>query len=95
MENNDYCYKCKTKLRKVMHKRNGPKQCYECRPKRNYYPIKIKKSKPIPESETELGDGSIFEDCPKAIKEYNLEAGVSSTKTQRKDISYGTSDIYK
>ena len=96
----DKCQTCGVELKKVRHPRTSPKNCYDCRPPRSTNSVQarkvftdILKNKPN-SKDTELGDGSIFEDCPKAVNEYKREMDVNSLKKEIKQVSYGTSDIY-
>ena len=94
------CKECGIKLKKVRHPRTSPKNCYDCRPPRSPSYLKAKEvcndilNNPIPISQTELGNGSKFEDCPIAVKEYELEKG---TRFIRKttETTFGVSSIHE
>ena len=54
---------------------------------------KNKKRKLNPRSQTKLDDGLVFEDCPKAVKEYELEIGVKGYKPKSPEVNFGVSDL--
>ena len=95
----DKCQQCGVELKKVRHPRTSPKNCYDCRPARSTNSVQarkvfadILKNKPN-SKDTELGDGSIFEDCPKAVAEYEMEKDVNKYKYVIKEVNFGTSPI--
>jgi len=77
----DYCKECEIKLKPVRQPRTNFKKCAECRSddikgaNELRYIYKNAITNPIPESETELGDGSMFEDIPKDVAKKEIEYG--------------------
>ena len=95
----DKCQQCGVELKKVRHPRTSPKNCYDCRPSRSTNSVQAKKvfadilKRKRNPKDTELGDGSRFEDCPIGLAEYEKEKGVKNYKAVKKDIHFGTSPI--
>lgn len=86
----NYCAKCKIKLKSVKQPRTTFKKCHDCRSDdikganelRNIYKTSI--NNPIPESETELGDGSMFLDIPKDVAKREVAYG----KIDKRAVGY-------
>jgi len=91
------CFKCDVPLRKTKQFRVKPTMCSDCRGEANSSDANIRKiqkeMKLKPMSQNELGDGSFFEDCPNAVKEYELEIGVKGYKPISPEVNFGVSPL--
>ena len=87
------CFKCDTPLKKTNYFRFKPVMCNDCRGEANSNNSTIreiqKEMKLLPPSHTELGDGTMFEDDPIAVKEED-NARYSRVAPE---VHFGVSDI--
>jgi hypothetical protein len=86
----DYCKECKIKLKPVRQPRNNFKKCADCRSddikgaNELRYIFKDAINNPIPESQSELGDGSMFEDISNDVAENEVKYG----KVDKRAVGY-------
>jgi len=86
----DYCKECKIKLKPVRQQRNNFKKCADCRSddikgaNELRYIFKDAINNPIPESQSELGDGSMFEDISNDVAENEVKYG----KVDKRAVGY-------
>ena len=86
----DYCKECQIELKPVRQPRTNFKKCTDCRSddikgaNELRYIYKNSINNPIPESETEIGDGSMFEDIPDDVAEKEVKYG----KVDKRAVGY-------
>jgi|TARA_R110000796_G_scaffold11617_2_gene39267 DNA-directed RNA polymerase subunit M/transcription elongation factor TFIIS len=86
----DYCKECQIELKPVRQPRTNFKKCSDCRSddikgaNELRYIYKNSINNPIPESETEIGDGSMFEDIPDDVAEKEVKYG----KVDKRAVGY-------
>ena len=86
----DYCEECEIELKPVRQPRTNFKKCSDCRSddikgaNELRYIYKNSINNPIPESETEIGDGSMFEDIPDDVAEKEVKYG----KVDKRAVGY-------
>ena len=86
----DYCKECQIELKPVRQPRTNFKKCSDCRSDdikgahELRYIYKNSINNPIPESETEIGDGSMFEDIPDDVAEKEVKYG----KVDKRAVGY-------
>jgi len=93
-----HCAGCKVLLKHVAIPRSSPKRCPSCRGDMQQNSTGMREiftdfqKNPIPEKETEIGQGLQFTDNPFAEKRDELETGKVVTKTTV--TTYGVSEIW-